>query len=162
MLLDQRAALVAVRLAEPGHHQSQVVVDLGDRGDRAAGVLVARPLVDTDRRLQAIDQIDIGSLALVKELPRIDRERLDVLPLPFRKQRVQGQTAFARSAGAGDHHQLLAWDIEVDMLEVMDAGAADSDGFRRACRARGGGFWATGDGHEDLDRGSTNKLNFPP
>ena len=83
LLPDRRAALVAMGLAQPGHQQPQVVVDLGDRGHRAARVLAAGPLVDRDRRLQALDQVDVGPLHLVQELPGVNRQAFDILPLPF-------------------------------------------------------------------------------
>ena len=66
------------------------------------GLLAAGPLVDRDRRLQALDQVDVGPLQLVEELPGVDREAFDILPLPLGIERVEGQRALARAAGAGD------------------------------------------------------------
>ena len=65
LLPDRLAALVAVRLAQPCKKQPQIVVDFGDRGHRAAGIPDGRPLVDRNRRLKALDQIDVGPLHLV-------------------------------------------------------------------------------------------------
>ena len=127
LLPNQRAALVAVRLAQAGHQQPQVIVDLRDRGHRAARILIARTLVDADRRLEPFDQVDVGTLPLMKELAGVDRERLDVLALPLGKHRVQRQTALARTARAGDHHQTIARDVQVDVLQVVDAGSANAN-----------------------------------
>ena len=78
-------------------------------------------------RLQSVDQVDVRPLPLVEELPRVDRQRLDILPLPLGKERVQGQTALARTAGPGDHDQAVAGDVEVDILQVVHARPADAD-----------------------------------
>ena len=137
LLLDRRAALVAMRRAQPGHQQPQMVVDLGHRGHGAARILAAGPLIDRNRRLQALDQIDVGPLQLMQELPGVDRQAFDILPLPFGIQRVEGQRAFARTAGAGDHHQPVAGNIEIDILQIMDPGAANADRFRLGRRWTG-------------------------
>ena len=100
LLADRRAALVAGGLAQPGVQQPQVVVDLGDRGHRAPRIVAAGPLVDRNRRLQALDQVDVGPFELVQELPGVDREALDILPLALGIERVEGQRAFARAARA--------------------------------------------------------------
>ena len=128
---------VAARLAQPGVEQPQVIVDLGDRGHRAPRVVAAGPLVDRDRRLQALDQIDVGPFELMEELPGVDREAFDILPLPFGIEGVEGQRALARAAGAGDDHQPVAGDVEIEVLQVVDPGAADAD----AVVGRGSGVW---------------------
>ena len=77
------------------------------------------------------DQVDVGPFHLMQELPGVDRQAFDVLPLPFGKQRVEGQRAFARPAGPGDDDQPVAGDVEVDVLQVMHPGAANADGLGR-------------------------------
>ena len=80
--------------------EPQVVVNFGDRGDGAARVRIALSLVDGDRGLEAVDVVDVGPLHLIEELPGVDREALDVLPLPLGEQRVEGERAFAGAAHA--------------------------------------------------------------
>ena len=127
LLRDRRAALRTGHVAHPGHQQPQVVVDLGDRGDRAARIRIAQPLVDGDRRLQALDAVDVGPLHLVEELPRVDRQALDVLPLPLGQQRVERQRALPRPADAGDHHQPIPRNVDVDVLQIVRPRPADGD-----------------------------------
>ena len=67
----------------------------------------------------------------MEELPGVDRQALDVLPLPFGIEGVEGQGTLARAAGAGDHHEAVAGDVEVDVLEVVRAGAANADALAR-------------------------------
>ncbi len=87
------AALVAIGIPAAGHKQSQVVVDLRHGGNGAARVLIAGTLIDANGRLQAFDQVNIGTFELMQELPRVDREAFDVLPLPFGEQGVEGGKA---------------------------------------------------------------------
>ena len=91
------------------------------------GIVAAGPLVDRDRRLQALDQIDVGPFQLMEELPGVDREAFDVLPLPFGVERVEGQRALARAAGAGDDDEPVAGDIEVEILQIVHPRPADAD-----------------------------------
>ncbi len=135
LLLDRRAALVALRRAEPGHQQAQMVVDFGDRGDRAPRILAPGPLINRHRRLQALDQVDVGPLQLMEKLPSVDGKALDILPLPFGIERVERQRAFARTAGAGDDDQPITGNIEIDVPEIVDPRAANPNHL-----GRGGGF----------------------
>ena len=58
------AAVRAVRVADAGVEQAQVVVDLGDRADGRARVARGRLLVDGDRRREALDGVDVGLVHL--------------------------------------------------------------------------------------------------
>ena len=131
LLLDRCAALIALRRAEPGHQQPQMVVDFRDRGDRAARILAAGALVDRHRRLQALDQIDVGPLELMEKLPGVNRKALDILPLAFGIKRVERQRAFARTARAGDDDEPVARNVEIDVLKIMDPRAANPNGLGR-------------------------------
>ena len=59
---DRHAAGRAVRLAQPGEQDAQVVVDLGDGADRRARALAGRLLLDADRRREAGDVLDLRLL----------------------------------------------------------------------------------------------------
>ena len=100
LLRDRRVALGTGDVAGAREEQPQVVVDFGDRGDGAARVRIALSLVDGDRGLEAVDVVDVGPLHLIEELPGVDRQALDVLPLALGEQRVEGERAFAGAAHA--------------------------------------------------------------
>ena len=68
LLVDFPAADRAVRLADAGEEQPQVVVDLGHRADRGAWVVRDAALVDRDGRGKPIDVIHIGFIELAQEL----------------------------------------------------------------------------------------------
>ena len=121
---DFAAALMAVRDADVGEQQPQVVVDFGDGADRRARIRRGRLLLDGDRGREAVDQIDVGLLHLLEKLPRVGRQRLDVAPLPFGVDRVEGKRRLARAGQPGDDRQLVPRNIDVDIAKVMNARAA--------------------------------------
>ena len=117
----------AVRVADARVEQAQVVVDLGDGPDGRPRVVRRRLLLDRDRGRQPFDQVDVGLLHQLQELPRVGRQRLDVAPLPLRVERVEGERALPRSRQAGHHDELVPRQVEVQVLEVVRACAADAD-----------------------------------
>ena len=84
-LLDALAldgvAVRAVRDADPGEQQPQVVVDLGDRADRRSRVRRRALLVDRDRRREPVDLVDVRLLHLPEELAGVRAQALDIAPL---------------------------------------------------------------------------------
>ena len=92
---DRLAAARAVRPAERRKQHAQVVVDLGDGPDRGARVGYGRALLDGDRRAQAGDRLDLGTVHLLQELARPRREALDVAALSLGVERVEGEAALA-------------------------------------------------------------------
>ena len=80
--------------------------------------------------------IDIGLLHQFEELARIGRQRFDVAPLALGIDGVERQARFAAARQPGDHRQRIARDVDVDILEIMLARAADGDrgkGHSSAC-----------------------------
>ncbi len=121
---DLEPAIGAVRHADVGKQQPQVVVDLGDRAHGRPRVAGRRLLLDRDGRRQALDQVDVGLLHLLEKLAGVGRQRLDVAPLALGVDRVEGEARLARAAQPGEHHQTLARQVDVDVLQVVNARAA--------------------------------------
>src|SRR5439155_13650917 len=63
----------------------------------------------------------------LEELPGIRRQALDIAPLPLGVDRVKGERRLARPREPGDHHQAVARQVDIDVLEVMLPRAADPD-----------------------------------
>ena len=116
-----------MRDARPGKQQAQVIVDLGHRAHRRARVVRGALLVDGDRRGEPFDVIHIRLVHLPQELAGIGRERLDVAALPFGEDGIERQGGFARAGQPGDDHQLVARDLDGDILEVVLARADHAD-----------------------------------
>ena len=92
-------------------------------------------LLDGNRWGKPFDVVDIRLFHHRQELAGIGRQRLDVAPLPFRKDRVERQRRLARTRQPGDHDQLVTRQVKVDVFQVMGACAANADEFfHRVCK----------------------------
>ncbi len=120
--------LTVVQLGRTRIKQLEVVVELGHRANRGARGAHRVGLVDGNRRWHAFHPVDRGFVHAVQELARIGTEGFHVTTLTFGIQRVEHQAGFAGSAGTGNHRQLAGPDIEIEVLEVVLACAADADG----------------------------------
>jgi hypothetical protein len=127
----------AARQAGARVQQPQVVVDLGHRAHRGARIVRAALLLDGDGRRQTLDAVDVGLVHDGQELARVGRQRLDVAALPLGIERVEGQRGFARARQSREHDQPLARQIEVDIGQIVGAGAADADGLHGSSGCRG-------------------------
>ena len=124
---DGAAAVGAVRLADGGVEEAEVVVDLGDGADGGAGAAAGGLLLDGDGGAEAVDGVDVGPLHLVEELAGVGGEGLDVAALALGVDGVEGERGFARAGEAGDDGQGVARDGDVDVAEVVLAGSAHGD-----------------------------------
>src|SRR5205823_1318833 len=107
--------------------QAQVVVDLGYGADGRAGVAAGGLLIDGDGRRQPLDVVHVGLVHLAEELAGVGAQALDVAPLTFRVEGVEGERGLAGPGETGDHHELIAGYLQVDVLEVVLTRALDED-----------------------------------
>ena len=128
-LRGQRQVVVGA-VGRPGARvqQPQVVVDLGDGADRRARVVAGGLLLDADGRRQALDDVDVGLVHQLQELPRIGRQALDVAALALGVERIEGQAGLAGTRQPRDHDELVLRDVEVDVLQVVRSRTANADG----------------------------------
>jgi hypothetical protein len=127
---DGTGALRAVRFADTGEEQPEVVVDLGDRADRGTRVAGGRLLVDRDRRRQPLDEVDVRLVHLTEELPGVRGQRLDVAALTLGEDRVEGQGRLARAGQPGEDDERVAREIDRDVPEIVLASATDKETVR--------------------------------
>ena len=73
----------AVRHADAGIQQAQIVVNLGHGAHGGAGVFGGGLLVDGNGRGQAVNLVDIRLVHLPQKLPCIGGQRLHIPPLPL-------------------------------------------------------------------------------
>jgi hypothetical protein len=89
------------------------------------GLRRGRLLLDGDGRRQAVDLVDVRLLHHLEELAGIGRQALDVAALALGIDRVEGERGLARAGQAGHHDQAVARQVEVDVLQIVLARAAE-------------------------------------
>jgi hypothetical protein len=127
LLLDLASADRAVRPADPGVEEAEVVVHLRDRADGRARVPRRALLVDGDRGREAFDHVHVRLLHLAQELPGVGGERLDVAALALGVDRVERERRLARAGQAREDDELVARQRQRDVLQVVLSGTSDRD-----------------------------------
>ncbi len=105
--------------------EAQVVRQFGRRADGRARIAPRALLVDRNRGREPFDRLDFGARHQLQELPRIDREALDVAALPLGIERVERKRTLPRARKPRDDDELPARQIDVDVLEIVRGGAPD-------------------------------------
>src|SRR3989338_1295866 len=90
-LFDFDILVDTVWLSNTCVENTQIVVDFGNSGNGRTGVARRRLLIDRNSRRKTGNLVDIRLLHLIKELPRVRRERLNIPTLPFRKNSIERQ-----------------------------------------------------------------------
>ena len=116
-----------VRVADARVEQAQVIVNFGHRADGRARIVARRFLLDGNRRRQPFDEVDVGLFHHLQKLARVGRQRFDVTALAFRVKRIEGERRLARARQSGDHDELIARQVEIDVLQIVRARAANAD-----------------------------------
>ena len=81
--------------SDAGPQQFEVVVNFCDRPHRRAAAARGDLLFDGDGRGEVVDSVDVGLFKPSSKLTDIGAQGLDVPPLSFGVERVEGQRAFA-------------------------------------------------------------------
>ncbi len=114
--------------------------DRRQAADRRPRARRAALLLQRDRRRQAVDAVEVRHADLIDQPSRVRGDRLEIAPLRLRVQRAERERRLSRPGDAGEHDQRVARDVDVDVLEVVFARAADADeGVGRGI-GRVGGF----------------------
>src|SRR5688500_1502369 len=118
-----------MRMANPRPEKPKVVVDLGCSPDSRAGRLRWISLLDCYSWRKSFDRVDVGFLHPFEELPGVCGERLDVAPLAFGIDGVEGEGGFSGARRPGDDCEGAAGNFEVEALQVVLPRAANDDAF---------------------------------
>lgn len=124
---DGSLAVWALGLGDPGHEELEVVVNLGDGADCGAGAFYVIALFDGDGGGDAFDEIDLGFVHAVEELPRVGAERFDVAALAFGVDGVEGEGGFSTAAGTGDDDEFAYRQVEIEAGEVVVSCTPNAD-----------------------------------
>ena len=137
--LDAFSTARAMRDPDPSEEKAQMVVDLGHRGHRRAGVARGVALLDGDGRGEAFDEVHVRLVHELQELPRVGGKALDVAPLPLGVEGVEGQGGFSGAREPREYAHAAPGEQQVDALEICADGLPPPDhaAHRRAPRRRG-------------------------
>ena len=124
---DGDAAVRAVLNAELHVDEAQEVVELRHRRDGRAHAAARRALFDRDRGRNAAHAVHVGLGRGLHHRARVGVEALEVAPLPFGEDDVEGEGGLARPRGARHHRKGVAGDVHREVLEVVLARALDHD-----------------------------------
>ena len=127
LFLDGHLAVRAVEGAEFRIEQADEVPEFGDGGDGGFAAALGNALLDGDGGREALQAVDLGFLQLLGELAGVGGHRIEEAPLALGEEDVEGEGGLAGTREAGDDDELVARDVERDVLEVMVAGAAEGD-----------------------------------
>lgn len=105
--------------------QAEVIIYLSYGSYSASRVVADASLVDRHGGTQTFNLIHIWFFQLAEKLSRIGRQRLNIAPLPLGEYCVERQRGLSRSREPCDHHELVSWDLDVDILQVMFASTAN-------------------------------------
>ena len=114
-------------VAGAGEEQAQIVVYLGAGAYGGARVARTHFLLDGDGGGKALDAVALGFVHTAQKLPRIGRQTLHIAAAALGVERVEGQRRFARPRQARHHDKALLGNVQTDVLQVIDAYAAQAD-----------------------------------
>ncbi len=121
----------AVRRADAGVQQPEIIVYLGYGTHRRARVVGGRFLVDGYCRGESLNVVHIRFIHLPDELARVGRERLDIAALALGEDGIEGQGGFAGAGQPGNDDEFIAGNLDRDVFQVMLAGAHHADDVLR-------------------------------
>ena len=127
LTLDDTPALGTVRRAHASEQQAQVVINLSYGTNRRPGILGRRLLIDRHGRRQAVNRIQIRLIHLAQKLARIAGKALDIATLALGIDGIERQRTLTRTGKAGNDHELVARNRDIDIAQVVLTRTANND-----------------------------------
>ena len=93
--------------------------DLGDGSDGRFATATRDSLLDGDSGWEAFDVVEVRLFQLARKLAGVGRHRVEKAALSFGEQDVEGEGRFPGARKTGDDNELVEWDIEGDVFEVV-------------------------------------------
>ncbi len=115
------------------------MVNLGSRCHRRFPASLSQPLFDGDRWWNPDDQVDFGLVQYMNVLSCVSRQAFNEPALSFREQNVEGQGALSRSGKTRDDDELVPWNVDREVLQVVVACSQDLYGISVVVRTAGEG-----------------------
>lgn len=113
----------------------------GDAAHGRSGVATTALLLQRDRRWHPRDRVDIGHSRLIDQTAGVRCHRFEIASLGLGIQRPERQRGLSRAGHSGEHDRRIARHREVDILQIVFAGAENANvglhGERRRHDPRG-------------------------
>ena len=119
LLADFPAAHRTMRDADAGVQQAQVVIDFGDGAHCGTWVFRGGLLVDGDCRRQTGDFVHIRFFHHSQKLAGIGRKAFHIPALSVCVDGIEGKGGFSRAGKSRKNDQLVAWNLQINILEVV-------------------------------------------
>ena len=129
LLADLPPAYRAVGHADTRIQKAQVIIDLGHGPHCGPRVFRGGLLVNGDRRRQPRQLVHVGFIHLPQEHTGIGGQGFHIPALPLGVNRIERQGGLSRTGQAGQHHQLVPGDIQINVFQIMHPRPADADLF---------------------------------
>ena len=84
-------------------------------------------MLDADRRWDAIDPVHIRSGHGCDKLSCVGIHGIQKSALSFTEQKIEGQSAFPGTTDARDDDQLIPWDDNIQILQVVLPGSLNDN-----------------------------------
>ena len=125
LLADDASADRAVRNADAGIHQTEIIINFRHGAHGGTRVVAGGFLVNGNRRGKAGDLVHIGLFHLAQEHAGIAGKAFHIAALAVRKDGIKGQAGLAGAGKARHNNQLVARQNQVDVFQVMLPRALD-------------------------------------
>lgn len=112
---------------KPGEHEPQTIEQFGKRSECTADAGNPRALPKRKRRRHISDILHIRAFRLRHPPASVGGEGFQVSAGSLRIQHAERERGFPRAGDPGDHHDLVQWDIDINVLQVMDLRAPHLD-----------------------------------
>ena len=123
-----RAVMDAMLHPQLDVEQAQEMPDLGGGANRRLAPATRQSLLDRHRRRNAIHRVHLRPSGRLHDAARIRVERLQIAPLAFVEQDVEGESRLAGATDAGDYIEFIARNCHRQRLQVVLLGIDDADG----------------------------------
>ncbi len=112
-------AIRAIHFSDLSIDHAQIVVNLSNRADRAAGISSRSFLLDRDSGRKPFNLIHFRFLNVAEKLACVCGKRFNIPPLPLRVDRVECHGCLSGTRHPRKNHQFFPRDRERHVLQVM-------------------------------------------
>lgn len=101
--------------------------ELRRRGDVGASTRAASSLLQRNRWWHPLEFVDVRDTSLIDEPASVRRDRFEIAPLGFRKDRAEREGRLPGAGDAGEGNDGVTWQVEIHVVQVVRTCASDSD-----------------------------------